>query len=102
MLTVKPDTSAKNETGRITIKADSIYYKDVPIGIFKKKVIDKELISIVIYNMSRARVAEVTYVTGAENWTIATPVDQNKMYLKYSEQDALEGLFSFLVDKKYL
>jgi hypothetical protein len=96
------DTVTKNDSIRITIKDNGAWYNGSQIAVFKKKLIDNELTSIVIYNMSKARVAEVTYIKGEENWTIATPVDQNKMYLKYNKLHSLEDLFQYLVEKKYL
>lgn len=86
----------------ISIKGNGIYYNEAIIGYYKTEIIDSELTSIVIYNKVHARVAEATYAKGDENWTIATPVDQNKMYLKWSKEQTLELFFKFLVEKKYL
>jgi hypothetical protein len=87
---------------RISIKDQKIFNNELPIGTYKKIIIDSELTSLVIYNVAKARVAEATYARGDENWTIVTPVDQNKMYLVYSKEHSFELLFKFLIEKKYL
>ncbi len=108
LIALLPFTStsqSKNENAEpihISIKDHDIYNNDLVIGAFKNIIIDSELTSIVIYNQTKSRVAEATHATGDQNWTIATPVDQNKMYLPWSKERPLELLFKFLVEKKYL
>jgi len=72
------------------------------IAYYRTNMIDSDFTSIVIYNKAKARVAEATYAKGDENWTIVTPVDQEKMYLHWHKEHSLELLFAFLVEKKYL
>jgi len=92
----------KIEANHITIKGNDIYFDNDMIGNYRNIFIDSELTSIVIYNKTKARVAEATYAKGDANWTIITPVDQEKMYLQWSKEHTLELLFAFLVEKKYL
>lgn len=102
-LTAFSQSKNKNaEPIHISIKDHNIYNNDLLIGTFKNIIIDSELTSIVICNQTKSRVAEATHAFGDQNWTIATPVDQNKMYLPWSKEHTFELLFKFLVEKKYL
>jgi hypothetical protein len=86
----------------ISIKNNNIYNNNEMIGTYRTLFIDSELTSIVVYNKAKARVAEATYAKRDENWTILTPVDQNKMYFPWNKEHTIELLFIFLVEKKYL
>ena len=94
-------TSSTIAVANISIKGNDIYYNNDIIGNYKSVFIDSELTSIVIYN-KKARVAEATHAKGDDNWTIITPVDQERMYCPWNKDRTLELLFTFLVEKKYL
>ena len=94
-------SSVTDTSIHITIDNNKIYNTDNYIGRYVEKTMDGGLTYLKIYAGS-AEIAEATYADGDENWTIITPVDQNKMYFLYDKKEPLQQLFKYLIIKKYL
>jgi hypothetical protein len=109
-----PDTTAKylssaieradgdSLNGKITLKEGFIYYGQTIIGTFKTVAIDTDFTLVQVYSVNKNKVAEATYVKGANEWKLVTIVDEKRSTLPYDDKYPMEELFRHLLRKRYL
>lgn len=86
----------------ITINANKVYNNGNYTGRYTEKTIAGELTFLKIYGNGSAEIAEATHAEGEGNWTVVTPVDQNKVHIPYSDKEPMQQLFKYLIAMKYL